>query len=143
MALRFSRHTKVDERLKPEMRSSAMRPSHLFYIVDWLPPDFGAVGQYALIFARDFAKAGRAVSLIGLTSGMKQTRAEAFGKGALEIKSIPAQRYNKSGLVTRLLWSVRTKYSINIGGGKRPTISRSGNTFYRVTTLYVVLCRFC
>ncbi len=21
-----------------------------FYVVDWLPPDFGAVGQYAVIF---------------------------------------------------------------------------------------------
>jgi hypothetical protein len=25
----------------------------LVYICDWLPPDFGAVGQYAMLFARE------------------------------------------------------------------------------------------
>ena len=28
----------------------------LVYICDWLPPDFGAVGQYAVLSARDWAK---------------------------------------------------------------------------------------
>ena len=33
----------------------------LFYIVDWLPPDFGAVGQYAVLFATEIAASGRRV----------------------------------------------------------------------------------
>ena len=41
----------------------------LVYICDWLPPDFGAVGQYAMLFARQWAKDGWAVTLVGLTSG--------------------------------------------------------------------------
>ena len=29
------------------------------YICDWLPPDFGAVGQYSVIFARELAAEGK------------------------------------------------------------------------------------
>ena len=40
----------------------------LVYICDWLPPDFGAVGQYAVMFARQWAREGWAVTLVGLSS---------------------------------------------------------------------------
>jgi hypothetical protein len=91
----------------PPKSPPTINSTHLFYIVDWLPPDFGAVGQYALIFAREIAQSGRTVSLIGLTSGTRQGRVESFGTGSLEINWIPAHRYDKSGLVTRLLWSIK------------------------------------
>jgi hypothetical protein len=32
----------------------------LFYVVDWLPPDFGAVGQYGIVFAQELARDGGA-----------------------------------------------------------------------------------
>jgi hypothetical protein len=83
-------------------------PPPLFYIVDWLPPDFGAVGQYAMIFAREFARGGRRVRLIGLTSGVGGTSREAFpGAGSLEVTRIAAGRYDKARYLTRLLWSAR------------------------------------
>ena len=50
----------------------------LVYICDWLPPDFGAVGQYAVLFARQWASEGWAVTLVGLTSGPSQPT----GRGA-------------------------------------------------------------
>ena len=40
----------------------------LVYICDWLPPDFGAVGQYSLMFATQLAEQGQHVALIGLSS---------------------------------------------------------------------------
>jgi hypothetical protein len=81
----------------------------LFYVVDWLPPDFGAVGQYGSIFAREYADSGREVCLIGLTSGTNETCREVRAHGGvLETKRLSAKRYNKSGLVTRLIWSIRT-----------------------------------
>jgi hypothetical protein len=81
----------------------------LFYVVDWLPPDFGAVGQYAVIFAREFAQSGRQVRLIGLTSGPAGASCEAFPEGGcLEIRRIAAAPYDKARYLTRLLWSVRT-----------------------------------
>lgn len=84
----------------------------LFYVVDWLPPDFGAVGQYAMLFGREIAKSGRMVSLIGLTSGVRETRSEIFDTGVLEITRIRAMRYEKSNLINRLLWSLRTNFRL-------------------------------
>lgn len=81
----------------------------LFYVVDWLPPDFGAVGQYGTIFARELAKNGRNVCLIGLTTGASENRSERYSSGGvLEVRKISAKRYNKSGIVSRSLWSLRT-----------------------------------
>ena len=47
----------------------------LVYICDWLPPDFGAVGQYAVLVAREWASEGWAVTLVGLTSGQSSRQA--------------------------------------------------------------------
>ena len=51
------------------VRGEAMTTKRLVYICDWLPPDFGAVGQYAVLFAREWARDGWDVTLVGLTSG--------------------------------------------------------------------------
>lgn len=81
----------------------------LFYVVDWLPPDFGAVGQYGLKFAREIAETGRRVCLIGLTSGAPETRREVLEDGGtLEIRRIAAARYKKSSYLRRLFWTFRT-----------------------------------
>ena len=47
-------------------------------LCDWLPPDFGAVGQYALGFARELAGAGNHVALVGFSSagGMLSARSQ-------------------------------------------------------------------
>jgi hypothetical protein len=94
-------------------RSVSDHERHFFYVVDWLPPEFGAVGQYGLIFGREIAINGRTVSLIGLTTGgAHQTLSEHFDNGVLEIKRIPAKRYNKSSLVGRFVWSVQTNLKL-------------------------------
>ena len=51
------------------------------YICDWLPPDFGAVGQYSLIFARSLAADGRSVVLGGLSSRGHEEFIEPCGEG--------------------------------------------------------------
>jgi hypothetical protein len=87
--------------------SSATSP--LYYLVDWLPPDFGAVGQYGMAFARAFSQSGRRVRLIGLTSGAESAKQEVVaGGGVLEIRRIHAKRYDKSRFVSRMIWTVRT-----------------------------------
>ena len=43
-----------------------MQAPDLVYICDWLPPDFGAVGQYSLMFATELAEQGQHVALVGL-----------------------------------------------------------------------------
>jgi hypothetical protein len=80
----------------------------LFYVVDWLPPDFGAVGQYALIFATEFARRGGRVRVIGLASSSAGTSRETFSDGgSLAITRIAAVHYEKDRYLTRLLWSFR------------------------------------
>ena len=50
-------------------------------IADWLPPDFGAVGQYSLLFARERAARGEEVVLAGLSSTADSAVEEAVGAG--------------------------------------------------------------
>jgi hypothetical protein len=80
----------------------------LFYVVDWLPPYFGAVGQYAAILAPELALAGRDVHLIGLTQDARSTSREQLGPGVLQTTRIPARSYNKSRLLRRLAWTFHT-----------------------------------
>src|SRR4029078_11425916 len=88
-------------------------PPTLFYVVDWLPPDFGAVGQYGMVFARELAEAGRQVHLIGLTTGPAGvTRQEFPGSGSLEIRRVGAPAYNKARNIERLLWRLRVNFCL-------------------------------
>src|SRR5262249_14655803 len=79
----------------------------LVYICDWLPPDFGAVGQYAVLFARQWANEGWAVTLVGLTSGPSRREARVtIGNGSLEVLRAHRRPYQKQKFVARLLWTV-------------------------------------
>ena len=93
--------------------TSSKKSNQLFYIVDWLPPDFGAVGQYGGIFARDLAVAGRDVRLIGLTTGDASMTREVLPNGKiLETTRIHSSIYTKSRFIRRLLWTFQTNVQI-------------------------------
>jgi hypothetical protein len=84
-----------------------VKKKQLVYICDWLPPDFGAVGQYASLFAREWAQKGWAVTLVGLTSGEpRRHAAEPIGEGTLEIIQVHRPRYEKQKLAERLIWTI-------------------------------------
>jgi len=84
-----------------------MNTKRLVYICDWLPPDFGAVGQYAVLFARQWASEGWAVTLVGLTSGPSNRQAaEPVGDGSLEMLRIHRHTYKKQKFVARIVWTV-------------------------------------
>jgi Glycosyl transferase 4-like domain len=79
----------------------------LAYICDWLPPDFGAVGQYAMLFARQWAREGWAVTLVGLTSGESSCQAaEPVGEGSVEVLRVHRRTYQRQKFFSRLLWTV-------------------------------------
>ena len=79
----------------------------LVYICDWLPPDFGAVGQYAILGAREWAREGWAVTLVGLASGPSSRQpAEPIGAGLLEIIRVHRRTYQKQKFAARLVWTV-------------------------------------
>ena len=88
--------------------TSDAAPRPLTYVCDWLPPDFGAVGQYSEMFARDYAKKGRAVVLIGLSSAGASRSVETVGQGTLTTVRLHASDLPRARLWRRLLWTMRT-----------------------------------
>jgi hypothetical protein len=80
----------------------------LLYLCDWLPPDFGAVGQYSLLFARERAARGEDVVLAGLSSTADSVAEERPGSGRLRIVRRRARVYDRADFRTRALWTART-----------------------------------
>src|SRR5262245_19469398 len=96
-----------------DRKTSCKNSNQLFYLVDWLPPDFGGVGQYGAIFAHNLAVSGRDVRLIGLTTGDTTTTQEELPNGKLfEATRIQSLNYAKSRFIERLLWTFRTNIRI-------------------------------
>lgn len=79
----------------------------LLYLCDWLPPDFGAVGQYSLGFARDYARRGRRVILVGLSSRTSSIEEETTGAGQLTVVRLQAPSYDKASVLSRASWTLR------------------------------------
>ena len=84
----------------------------LVYLCDWLPPDFGAVGQYSLLFARQRAAQGEDVVLAGLSSTAGSVEEERPGSGRLRIVRLFVRTYDRSDFKTRALWTARTNLSL-------------------------------
>lgn len=79
----------------------------VLYLCDWLPPDFGAVGQYALGAARELARRGDSVTLIGLGSAGDSIEEERIGGGRLRIVRLGAEAYERSDFRARAAWTLR------------------------------------
>lgn len=93
-----------------EIESWLNRPAsghRSIYVCDWLPPDFGAVGQYSLQFSRERAAAGEDVLLVGFSSASPSTEVEIHGSGRLTILKIKVDEYNKSSLLARSIWTAK------------------------------------
>jgi len=84
----------------------------LVFLCDWLPPEFGAVGQYALQYARRRASEGENVVLIGLTTGESSVEVEAVSKGKLRVLRFHTPMYNRASLRERAWWTLKTNLSL-------------------------------
>jgi hypothetical protein len=87
-------------------RSEKDRRERLLYLCDWLPPDYGAVGQYSLLFARELAAEGRDVVLAGLSSRESSDTAVSIEGGHFRQIRLFARLYDKTSIASRLLWTV-------------------------------------
>ena len=102
--------SQIAARLGLADRSTRCQPRttpDLVYICDWLPPDFGAVGQYSLLFAREMAAHGQHIVLIGLSSRTASEETQAIGSGSLTIRRLRMPSYQKARRGRRLLWTIR------------------------------------
>ncbi len=85
----------------------------LVYICDWLPPEFGAVGQYAVLEAHDWAKRGFAVTLVGLTTAASLREPSIpVGEGSVEIVRVHRRKYQKQRFGERLLWTISSNIAL-------------------------------
>ncbi len=80
----------------------------LVYLCDWLPPDFGAVGQYSQLFARERAAAGEEVVLAGLSSTASSVESETVGAGRLTTVRLHAPTYDRADFASRARWTLST-----------------------------------
>lgn len=85
-----------------------VRERRLVIIADWIPPDFGAVGQYMQMRARALAQLGHDVTLVGLSSTENSTRHEAIGKGSLIELRLLTGAVPRASLAARLVWTIWT-----------------------------------
>ncbi len=85
-------------------------------IADWLPPDFGAVGQYMQIRAQSLAERGHDVTLIGLSSTEGSVRREARGRGVLTEIRLSTRPVPRSSFLARLAWTVATNLRLVVAG---------------------------
>jgi hypothetical protein len=90
----------------------------LVYFCDWLPPDFGAVGQYSLHFARERVRAGRSVALYGLSSTRASVVVEKLPDAFLKIVRLEVRPYDKSAFWIRALWTFRTDTRLLMHAGR-------------------------
>ena len=86
-------------------RSEKDQRERLLYLCDWLPPDYGAVGQYSLMFARELAAEGRDVVLAGLSSRESSDTAVSIEGGQFRQIRLFARLYDKTSIARRLLWT--------------------------------------
>jgi hypothetical protein len=84
-------------------------------IADWLPPDFGAVGQYMQMRAKAFAAKGHDVTLVGLSSKAHSVRRESIGSGSLTEIRLAARPVPRGSLVKRVLWTLWTNLRLVTG----------------------------
>lgn len=80
----------------------------LVIIADWLPPDFGAVGQYMQMRAQALAEQGHDVTLVGLATGAASTANRESGKGGLTEIRLSARPVPRGSLLRRMLWTIVT-----------------------------------
>jgi hypothetical protein len=85
-------------------------------IADWLPPDFGAVGQYMQLRARALADQGHDVTLLGLSSGDGSVRQEARGKGTLTEIRLSTRPVPRHSFLARLAWTAATNLRLVVAG---------------------------
>jgi hypothetical protein len=107
----------LDSSARELQRTEPDRPD-LVYLCDWLPPDFGAVGQYSLHFARERVHAGRSVALYGLSSTGTSVAIEKHGDAILKIVRLDVRPYDKAAFWTRALWTLRTDIRLLLNAGR-------------------------
>lgn len=90
-------------------------------LCDWLPPDFSAVGQYAIGFARELADAGHQVTLVGFSSVAASVGESTAGAGRLRIRRVRLPLEASRTPVARIAWMLRANLAL-LGAARRELV---------------------
>jgi hypothetical protein len=81
-------------------------------LCDWLPPDFGAVGQYTLQRGEQLASEGHTVSVIGFATSAIPEQHKAYGSGSLRVIRVDRGGYDKTKLIKRAMWTLSANFAL-------------------------------
>lgn len=105
-----------------------VRERRIVIIADWLPPDFGAVGQYMQMRAQGLAEQGHDVTLVGLSTGAGAKTHQERGRGSLTEIRLSARPVPRGSLAGRMLWTIATNLRL-ILAAFRPLRAADGILF--------------
>lgn len=108
----------------------------LVYLCDWLPPDFGAVGQYALAEALERARSGDEVTLYGLASAGDSVEERSLGRGRLTVVRLGAREYDRGDRFARALWTIGT--NLRLVAAALPAMLRAGEVLFTGSPPFLV-----
>ncbi len=106
-------------------------------LCDWLPPDFGAVGQYSLQRAEQLAGEGHHVTLIGFASQARADRCEQTAAGGrLHVQFLDRSAYDKSKLIKRAWWTLSA--NLKLLGRARAAVKSADEVIFTGSPPYLL-----
>ncbi len=91
----------------PKFVDTTARPAgqKIVLICDWLPPDFGAVGQYTLQRGEQLAREGHDVTVVGFSSYPAKLEDVEQPIPLLKVLRVQCTTYDKTSLIKRAFWT--------------------------------------
>ncbi len=86
--------------------------SRTVQLTDWLPPEFSAVSQLALLIAAQEARNGGHVTVVGTNTTVRPIEQIAYGPGRVDVVSVRRPPLNRQTWVKRLVWTAVTNVAL-------------------------------
>lgn len=98
----------------PQFVDTTARPpgQKIVLICDWLPPDFGAVGQYTLQRGEQLAREGHQVTVIGFSSQIFTQDCADQSASLPTVLRVQCGTYDKNSLLKRALWTLNANIKL-------------------------------
>jgi glycosyltransferase involved in cell wall biosynthesis len=98
--------------LSAERCVTALPATRVVQLTDWLPPEFSAVSQLALLIAQEETSVGAHVSVIGLNTYARPIERTEHGSGVIEVISVCRPPLNRQTWLKRLAWTFVTNLAL-------------------------------
>jgi len=86
--------------------------SRTVQLTDWLPPEFSAVSQFAILISAQEAESGGEVTVVGLSTFARSNTRTKYGAGSVEIVAVQRPPLNRQTWAKRLAWTVVTNIAL-------------------------------